>query len=82
MRTITLLELKRNTSSIIREVNQGKRMLLNYRGKPAIQLTPLPSAEKHTRPNEIDPFYSLVDIAAKNGVGLSNEAIDKLLYGS
>jgi hypothetical protein len=50
---------------------------MTYRGKPVMRLEPIvdeiPSAE--------DPFYKLGDLASSNAEPLTNEEIDKAVYG-
>lgn len=71
-----MLDFRLDAERIIAQVQKGQRMILTRRGKPVARLEPIveevPAAE--------DPFYSLSDLA-EPGDSLSNEAIDKLLYG-
>jgi len=82
MKAITLLDLRRSAPSIFREINRGEKMVLKYRGKPAIQLAPLSPKARQPHRLKDDPFYGLTAIAAGNGVSVTNEVIDKLVYGS
>ena len=81
-KAITLLDLRRSAPAIFREVNRGKKIVLPYRGKPVIQLAPLAAKAPPPHGLDDDPFYTLTAIAARNGASLTNEAIDKLVYGS
>lgn len=80
MKTITMMDLKQNAAAIIRQINRGRRFILKYRGKPAIRLEPIEAAPK-SKPGR-DAFYSLADLAAKNGESMSNEAMDRAIYGA
>ena len=76
MKTVSMLELRRNALSIVRGVQDGERVLLTYRGKPVARLEPLDE-----EPAEDDRFYDLPDLAEEGGVSLSNREIDETLYG-
>ena len=81
MKAITLMDLKQNAAAIIRQIGRGRSFILKYRGKPAVRMSPL--LERGGRKaGERDPFYTLTELAAKNGSSLSNEAMDKLIYGA
>ena len=77
MKTITMLEFRKNAQAIIKRAMDGQRMLLTYRGKPAVRLEPV--ADDGT-PAADDPFYALDDIAASGGRSLTNKQIDKIVY--
>jgi antitoxin (DNA-binding transcriptional repressor) of toxin-antitoxin stability system len=79
MKSITLLELRQHPANILREVARGRSMVLKYRGKPAARLEPLPK-DAAVAPG--DPFYSLNEIAVPGGDALSNEEIDRVVYGA
>lgn len=75
MKKITMLELRLDAERIIAQVQKGQRMILTRRGKPVARLEPVDQG-----PAVDDPFYSITDIAVPGG-SLSNEEIDKVLYG-
>lgn len=78
MKTITMLEFRKNTGKIIRLSQQGQRMTVTYRGKPVMKIEPiLPDMASGD-----DPFYNLGLIADNSGGSLSNEQMDKLIYES
>jgi len=77
MKTITMLEFRRNAQAIIKRAIGGQRMLLTYRGKPVVRLEPVVDDESATAD---DPFYALSDLAAKGGRSLTNTQIDKIVY--
>lgn len=80
MKAITMMDLKQNAAAIIRQIGRGRCFILKYRGKPAGRLGPIESTPKK-KPGR-DAFYSLADLAAKNGESMSNEAMDRAIYGS
>lgn len=71
-----MVELRRDAESIIRQVKGGQAMILTYRGQPVLRLQPL-----DTEPGAGDPFYDLHRLAVDEGKSLSNEDVDRLLYG-
>jgi prevent-host-death family protein len=77
METVSMLEFRRRAQAIVQRVSRGQRMILTYRGKPVARLEPIvePSLA------EDDPFYQLHQLAASKGKSLSNEEIDKTVYG-
>jgi antitoxin (DNA-binding transcriptional repressor) of toxin-antitoxin stability system len=78
MKTISMLEFRKNAGKIIRWSQQGQRMTVTYRGKPVMILEPVPAQTI----SDTDPFYSLGEVADKAGGSLTNKAIDEILYGS
>ncbi len=77
MKTISLLEFRKNTQKIIRFAQQGQRMIMTYRGKPVCRLEPILNGDI----NKNDPFYNIDRLAEKKGKNLSNREIDGILYG-
>jgi antitoxin (DNA-binding transcriptional repressor) of toxin-antitoxin stability system len=76
MKTITMLEFRKNAGKIIRWSQQGQRMTVTYRGKPVMKIEPIDS---ENTPLD-DPFYNLGLIAGNAGGSLSNDEMDKLIY--
>jgi antitoxin (DNA-binding transcriptional repressor) of toxin-antitoxin stability system len=76
MKTITMLELRKNTGKVIRMSQQRQRMIVTYRGKPVMKIEPV-IPEKVSAD---DPFYKLGLVADNSGGSLSNEDMDKLIY--
>jgi antitoxin (DNA-binding transcriptional repressor) of toxin-antitoxin stability system len=77
MKTISMLEFRRDSDRVIRSARAGERMLLTYRGKPLFRLEPcLPE-----KPAGEDPFYRLADHADPVAKPLSNREIDEVVYG-
>ncbi|MGB7567354.1 MAG: type II toxin-antitoxin system Phd/YefM family antitoxin [Chitinivibrionales bacterium] len=76
MKTITMLEFRKNAGKIIRWSQKGQRMTITYRGKPVMKIEPI--LPKKTSID--DPFYSLGLVADNSAGSLSNEDMDKLIY--
>ena len=76
MKTISMLEFRRNSDRVIQSALVGERMLLTYRGKPMFRLEPCVQSE----PGGEDRFYSLADCADRDAKPLSNREIDKVIY--
>jgi antitoxin (DNA-binding transcriptional repressor) of toxin-antitoxin stability system len=77
MKTISLLEFRRNAQQVIRWARRGQRMIMTYRGKPVCRIEPLDDEQ----PQGDDPFYGLCDLAGDDGEDLTNEEIDRTVYG-
>ena len=77
MKTVSMLEFRKNALSIIKRAMRGQRTLLTYRGRPVLRLEPVDSAPELSRD---DPFYSLGTLADTEGESLSNDQIDRIVY--
>ncbi len=77
MEETSMLEFRRRAAEIIRRVQKGHRIILTYRGKPAIRLEPLIPDDA---PRD-DPFYLLPRLAVESAGDLDNERIDQIVYG-
>jgi antitoxin (DNA-binding transcriptional repressor) of toxin-antitoxin stability system len=76
MDKISLLEFRRDARGIIGKVQQGKRLLLTYRGKAVMRLEPAQCLEITAD----DPFYRLDQLAFSAVEPRSNEEIDQIVY--
>ncbi len=76
MKTISVLEFRKNAKKIIQWVTQGQRLMMTYRGKPVARIEPIQDG----LPDENDPFYLLPGYAIETGSDLSNEQIDRIVY--
>lgn len=80
MKTITMLEFRRNAQSVLRRVAKGERLLLSHRGKPAARLEPLTTAPNNALAN--DPFATIGSRAIASPKGKTRHAdIDRIVYG-
>jgi prevent-host-death family protein len=76
MGRVSILEFRKDAERILRRVQLGQRLILTYRGKPVARLEPIMGKE----PSDDDPFYR-IDQLAVTGQPLTNEEIDKIVYG-
>jgi len=76
MRSVSVLEFRKDTKKILRWASQGQRMIMTYRGKPVCRIEPMDDET----PSENDPFYMLDRMAEATGRSLNNEEIDGILY--
>ena len=76
MKTVSLVEFRKDARSVVRRVMKGERMVLTYRGKPVMRLEPI--ADDAINPN--DPFYSLDRLADPSGESLTNKQMDEIIY--
>ena len=77
MNCVTLVAFRRNAERILRRVGQGERLILTRRGRPVARLEPVADAE----PGPDDPIYHLHEFARPGGGSLTNEEMDRLIYG-
>jgi antitoxin (DNA-binding transcriptional repressor) of toxin-antitoxin stability system len=80
MKTITMLQMRKKGAMILREVSAGETYQVSYRGKLMANLTP-PQPARGKRPPKDDPIYRLAELAEPGGGSLTNEEIDKIVYG-
>ena len=76
MERVSMLDFRRDAEGVIRRAQQGKRMILTYRGKPVLLLQPIPQEDVKGD----DPFYSIDQLATHEGAPLSNDEMDQAIY--
>lgn len=80
MKTISMVEFRRDAKRWIDAVRKGERLLLTYRGEAVAHLEPV-RPETSTVPAD-DPLLRVEDFAVDGAGGsLTNEEIDGLIYG-
>lgn len=80
MKTVTMLEFRKNAESVLRRIAKGERLLLSHRGKPAARLEPLRTAPQSDVLD--DPFLGIGRRATSSPKGKTKHAeIDRILYG-
>jgi antitoxin (DNA-binding transcriptional repressor) of toxin-antitoxin stability system len=80
MKTVTMLEFRKNAESILRRVCKGERFVLSHRGHPAARLEPVTSAVIADPAN--DPFLAISRRAMPSPKGkIRHSDIDQILYG-
>jgi prevent-host-death family protein len=77
VKTVSLLEFRKKAQTVLAYVQKGQGVLLTYRGKPVARLEPLANRSV----GQEDPFYSLDRLADPRGVSLTNDEIDRVIYG-
>jgi len=76
MDRVSILQFRRQAEATIPQVQQGKRFIVTYRGKPVMRLEPI----REPQVGADDPFYSLDQLAVSGGEALTNEEIDQIIY--
>ena len=80
MKTVTILEFRKDAEGILRRVAKGERFLLSHRGRPAARLEPV--VANGSRDSASDPFLTIGQRALPSPKGKTRHAdIDKTLYG-
>ena len=81
MKTVTMLEFRKDAEGILRRVAKGERFLLSHRGRPAARLEPV--VTKGPGDSATDPFLTIGQRALPSPKGKTcHPDIDKILYGS
>ena len=79
MKTVTMLEFRKNAEGILRRVRNGERFVLSHRGRAAARLEPI--AEAGADPAN-DPFLTISQRALPSPKGKTRHSdIDRILYG-
>jgi prevent-host-death family protein len=80
MKTLSMLDFRRNAKRILDAVRRGERLLLTYRGQPVARIEPV-SPEAAPVPAD-DPLLRVDDFAVDGPGGtLRNAEIDRAVYG-
>lgn len=80
MKTVTMLEFRRNASAVLKRLARGERLVLSHRGKPVLRLEPIQAAASEPAAN--DPFFTIGARAKPSPRGQTrHEDIDAILYG-
>ena len=86
MTEVTMQEFNRDSESMIRKVQQGTSMLVTESGKPVVRLEPVaPALEpEQSGADTLLSFCELGERLVPPGPqsNLTNEEIDRLVYGS
>lgn len=79
MKTITMLDLRKDTASIINGLARGGRFILTYRGKALARIEPIVDSNDA---DDEDPIFSLRQSAKASPLGkLDHRKIDEQIYG-
>ena len=80
MKSVTMLEFRKDAEGILRRVAKGERFVLSHRGRPAARLEPVTGCANAD--STTDPFLSIGRRATSSPKGKTNHAdIDGILYG-
>ena len=80
VKTVTMLEFRRNAEGVLRRIARGERLVLSHRGKPAARLEPV--NRPATPDPETDPFLTIARRATPSSKGKTDHRdIDRILYG-
>jgi antitoxin (DNA-binding transcriptional repressor) of toxin-antitoxin stability system len=80
MKTVTMLEFRKNAERILRRLAKGERLVLSHRGKAAARLEPVTAAPGAALLD--DPFLGIGRRATASPKGKTKHAeIDRILYG-
>jgi len=79
MKTVTMLEFRKNAERVLRRVAKGERLVLSHRGKPAARLEPMTAPPAAAFPD--DPFLGIARRASASPKGKTKHShIDRILY--
>ena len=76
MKTVSMVEFRKNAEKILTQARNGESMILTYRKKPVLRLEPV--IDEKISKN--DPFYSLGTLADSKGKTMTNEEMDSVIY--
>ncbi len=81
MRSVTLLDFRRQTRRLLAAVEQGERLILTVRGRPVARLEPVRAAV--SKGESDDPLLRLDDYTVDGpGSPLPNADMDRLIHGA
>jgi antitoxin (DNA-binding transcriptional repressor) of toxin-antitoxin stability system len=80
MKTVTMLQFRKNAEGILRRIQQGERFVLSHRGQPVARLEPLGLRGPADPAN--DPFLAIAARAQPSPKGKTKHSdIDQIVYG-
>jgi prevent-host-death family protein len=78
---VNIHDAKTRLSQLVARAERGERITIARAGKPVAQLGPVPRAKRVAVPPD-DPLLNLEEFAVEGRGGrMSNEDIDRILYG-
>ncbi len=79
MKTVTMLEFRKDAEGVLRRIAKGERFVLSHRGRPAARLEPVAAAAASGPAN--DPFLGIGRRAVPSPRGRTRHRdIDRILY--
>jgi len=80
MRTVTMVELRRNAAPLLRRIAEGERFVLSHRGRPVARLEPVDRVAAGDPAR--GPFLTVGRRAVASPKGRTRHSdIDRILYG-
>lgn len=80
MKTVTMLEFRRDAAAVLDRVARGEELILSHRGKAAAKLVPVPD-DSDFAPDD-DPLFTIGKRATPSPKGTTDHrSIDAILYG-
>jgi antitoxin (DNA-binding transcriptional repressor) of toxin-antitoxin stability system len=76
MKTVSLLEFRKNTQATLLKVAGGQSIVLTRRGRAIARLEPI--GDERIAPD--DPIYALGELSVE-GHSMTNEQMDREIYG-
>lgn len=76
MKTVSLLEFRKNAQATLQMVASGQSIVLTRRGRAIARLEPI--GDERIAPD--DPIYALGELAVE-GQSMSNEEVEREIYG-
>jgi prevent-host-death family protein len=78
---VNIHDAKTRLSQLVARAERGEHITIARAGKPVAQLGPAPRPKRHKVPDD-DPIFHLDEFAlAGPGGRLTNEDIDRIVYG-
>lgn len=81
MKTMTMLEFRKDARKALAAIQRGERLLLTYRGRAVAQLSPVREARQVLPDHDALRRLSAFSVDGP-GTRLSNDDIDRTVYGS
>jgi prevent-host-death family protein len=75
---ISTNDLRLDFDRVLKAMKQGRSLTLTYRNKPLARIVPL---KEQRLLSEDDPIYCMYERAEPIGAPLTNEEMDRLIYG-
>jgi prevent-host-death family protein len=76
---ISTNELRLKFDRVLKAVKQGRSLTLTYRNKPLARIVPV---NQEYLLHEDDPIYRMYEHAQPVGAPITNEEMDRLIYGA
>jgi prevent-host-death family protein len=76
---ISTNELRLKFDRVLKAVKQGRSLTLTYRNKPLARIVPV--NQEYLLPED-DPIYRMYERAQPVGAPITNEEMDRLIYGA